>query len=88
MEWGQETLRRLGYKVVGATSGSDALSLFLDNPGSFDMVITDYAMPMMTGSVLAKEVLKVRPDIPVILYTGYNSMRLWSKQRRRGLKKS
>jgi CheY-like chemotaxis protein len=72
VEWGRLALRRLGYKVVGVTDSQDALALFLDDPGKFDAVITDYTMPALTGLDLAKEFAKVRPDIPIILCTGYN----------------
>ncbi|HEY3277400.1 MAG TPA: response regulator [Syntrophorhabdaceae bacterium] len=72
VEWGRTTLRRLGYKVVGVTDSLDALRIFMDNPGKFDVVITDHTMPALTGLDLAKELVKVRPDIPVILCTGYS----------------
>jgi PAS domain S-box-containing protein len=72
VELGRTTLRHLGYKVIGVTDSQDALSLFLDNPGRFDVVITDQAMPAMTGLTLAKELAKARPKIPIILCTGYS----------------
>ncbi|HBA54934.1 MAG TPA: hypothetical protein DCZ04_10925, partial [Syntrophorhabdus aromaticivorans] len=72
MEWGLTILRRLGYTVIGVTDSHHALSLFADNPGRFDVVITDYTMPRMTGLDLAKQLLRVRPDIPIILTTGYS----------------
>ncbi|HEY3276414.1 MAG TPA: PAS domain S-box protein [Syntrophorhabdaceae bacterium] len=72
VKWGMATLRRLGYKVVGVTDGRDALSAFLIDPRRFDLVITDQTMPATTGIALAKKFLKVRPDIPIILYTGHN----------------
>ena len=70
--WGEETLQRLGYKVFGFKDSRDALSSFLVDPYSFDIVITDYTMPTTTGFFLAKKLLTVRPDIPIILLTGYN----------------
>jgi two-component system, cell cycle sensor histidine kinase and response regulator CckA len=72
VEAGRSTLRRLGYKVVGVTDSQDALTLFLDNPGRFDVVIADHTMPVMSGLDLAKELVKERPDIPIILCTGYS----------------
>jgi PAS domain S-box-containing protein len=72
VESGRTTLRRLGYKVVGVTDSQDALSLFLDDPGRFDVVITDHTMATMSGLDLAKELVKVKPDIPIILCTGYS----------------
>jgi PAS domain S-box-containing protein len=72
VELGRTMLRRIGYKVVGVTDSHDALSLFLDNPSRFDVVITDHTMPAMTGLDLARELVKVRPDIPIILCTGFS----------------
>jgi len=64
-------LQGLGYQVSAATDCRDALNLFRENPGRFDLVIADQAMPYMTGSEFAGELLRVRPDIPVVLCTGY-----------------
>ncbi|HEY3278585.1 MAG TPA: ATP-binding protein [Syntrophorhabdaceae bacterium] len=86
VEWGRETLRGLGYRVVGTTDSRDALALFHVNPAGFDMVITDYTMPAMTGFALAEELLKVRPDIPIILFTGYNENASPEKAKERGIK--
>jgi PAS domain S-box-containing protein len=69
---GQKMLERLGYDVVIRTSSLEALELFKSNPDSFDFVITDLTMPNMTGDRLAKEILEIRPDIPVILCTGFS----------------
>ncbi len=66
-------LAGLGYKVVTRTSSLEALELFKEQHEKFDLVFTDMTMPNMTGEELAKEVLKVRPDIPVILCTGFSS---------------
>jgi signal transduction histidine kinase/CheY-like chemotaxis protein len=68
----QEMLTSLGYNAVSLTQSLDALSLFRENPDDFDLVITDTTMPGMTGDVLATEMLTVRPDIPIILCTGYS----------------
>lgn len=65
-------LRRLGYGVVSTTSSAEALRLFKEAPGQFDMVITDYTMPYLTGLALAKKLLTIRPDIPIILCTGFS----------------
>jgi two-component system cell cycle sensor histidine kinase/response regulator CckA len=69
---GKRMLETLGYAVVTQTSGVDALELFRDNPGSFDLVITDMTMPRMTGAELARELMRIRPDIPVVLCTGFS----------------
>merc|ERR1711879_28868 len=70
---GSLLLENLGYKVTGINSSLEALKLFRSNPAEFDMVITDMTMPGMTGDKLAKEMMKIRPDLPVILCTGYSN---------------
>jgi signal transduction histidine kinase/CheY-like chemotaxis protein len=67
----KERLKSLGYRVVVCTSGMKALELFKAGPGRFDLVITDYTMPRLTGIDLARELLKIRPDIRIILSTGH-----------------
>ena len=71
-EIGQGMLEHLGYEVVVSTGSMEALELFRPQPGSFDLVITDMTMPNMTGDKLAKELLHIRPDIPIILCTGFS----------------
>lgn len=65
-------LERLGYKVSTRTSSIEALELFEQNPGQFDLIITDLTMPKMTGIKLTEKILDLRPGMPVILCTGYN----------------
>ncbi len=65
-------LERLGYSVTTCNNSLDTLELFKVKSHEFDLVITDMTMPKMTGDKLAVELMKIRPDIPVILYTGYN----------------
>lgn len=67
-------LEHLGYQVTGKTSSMEALELFRMQPGSFDLVITDQTMPQMTGEKMAREMIRIRKDIPIILCTGYSSM--------------
>ncbi len=64
-------LGRLGYDVEVFENGSDALDRFRADPARFDVVITDLTMPGMTGDDLAVELLRMRPDLPVVLATGY-----------------
>ncbi|MDR3568714.1 MAG: PAS domain S-box protein [Syntrophobacteraceae bacterium] len=71
-ELGEIMLTRLGYQVSIATSSMQALELFRNNPNRFDLLISDQTMPTMTGIDLAREVLRIRPDLPVILCTGYS----------------
>lgn len=71
---GKEMLERLGYHVTVINSSLDALALFQNQPSQFDVVITDQTMPGMTGADLARRMIQVRPDIPIILCTGYSSI--------------
>ncbi|MEE9148457.1 MAG: ATP-binding protein [Candidatus Tectomicrobia bacterium] len=69
---GQGMLQRLGYDVVARTSSTKALEAFRAMPERFDLVITDQTMPHMTGEMLVKELQRIRPDIPIILCTGFS----------------
>lgn len=66
-----QILSRMGYKVTAFTDSTDALAAFKDDPDRFDLVITDVAMPNMSGDKLAEALKRVRPDIPILLCTGY-----------------
>ena len=66
----QKTLSSLGYNVTDSSSASEAIKIFEKDPGLFDLVITDLSMPKMNGINLSKELIKLRPEIPVILCTG------------------
>ena len=72
VEWGRATLERLGYKVTAMTDSKKALNVFSSDPSQFDLVITDHTMPSITGLQFAKELLKIRADIPIILCTGHS----------------
>jgi PAS domain S-box-containing protein len=72
VEMGKIILEWLGYNVSVTTNSAEALELFVAQPDRFDAVITDYTMPHMTGADLAKEMMRVRPDIPIILCTGFS----------------
>jgi PAS domain S-box-containing protein len=69
---GRDRLKLLGYQVEAKTSPVEALELFRTNPDGFDMVITDMAMPQMTGDHLVQEILKIRPELPTIICTGFS----------------
>jgi PAS domain S-box-containing protein len=69
---GRGRLERLGYQVEVRTNPIDALELFRADPDEFDLVITDMTMPRITGDKLVKDILKIRPDIPTILCTGFS----------------
>jgi PAS domain S-box-containing protein len=68
---GREILERLGYRVVSTTSPIKALELFTADPDTFDLVLTDLTMPEMTGFELSEKIRKTRPDIPIVLCTGF-----------------
>ena len=70
----KEMLECLGYKVTDRTSSIEALEAFRKRSDRFDLIITDMTMPNMTGDKLAREVMKIRSDIPVILCTGFSEM--------------
>jgi PAS domain S-box-containing protein len=69
----RQILERLGYQVETQTNPVDALEMFRSDPNRFDLVITDMAMPQMTGDRLAKEILNIHPEIPIIICSGYSA---------------
>jgi len=71
-QWGRAALAKLGYDVTSVTDSVEALKIFTADPSRFDLIITDQTMPGMTGMQLAGELLKIRPEIPVILSTGHS----------------
>jgi signal transduction histidine kinase/ActR/RegA family two-component response regulator len=72
VEVGEKMLTKLGYHVVTKTNSSEALEMFRSHPDQFDLVITDQTMLHMTGIRLTGEIKAIRPDIPVILCTGFS----------------
>ena len=70
----KEILERIGYQVTMLTSGVDATEKFGKAPNDIDLVITDMTMPIMTGAELSKKLLQIRPDIPIILCTGFSEL--------------
>ena len=68
----QIMLERLGYQVTARTSSLDALAAFKANPGHFDLVISDKGMPLMTGEQLSRELILIKPGIPIIICTGFS----------------
>ncbi|MCF8129436.1 MAG: response regulator [Deltaproteobacteria bacterium] len=68
----KQMLERLGYHVTFRTNGLDALETFAANPNSYDMVISDMSMPNITGDKLAQKLISIRPDIPIIICTGFS----------------
>ena len=74
VEMAQEMLTHLGYQPTVFASSRTALEAFSDRPWQYDLVVTDQTMPYMTGEMLAHELRRVRPDIPIILCTGYSHL--------------
>jgi PAS domain S-box-containing protein len=81
----QEILERLGYQVTARTSSIEALKLFRSRFDEFDLVITDQTMPKMTGADLAEKIIRIRPDIPIILCTGSSELISKEKAERMGV---
>ncbi len=71
VKMGTRLLEGLGYKVIGKLSSLEALTLFESDPDKFDLVITDLAMPGMAGTEFAQNLINIRPDIPIIICTGF-----------------
>ena len=68
----RQVLERLGYRVTSRVSSLEALKAFKASPEAYDLVITDMSMPNMTGDRLAKELVSIRSDVPVIICTGFS----------------
>ncbi|MBU0991558.1 MAG: PAS domain S-box protein [Proteobacteria bacterium] len=79
VELGKEMLNFLGYEVKCTTLPEEALRFFEESPDDFDAVITDMTMPILSGDKLAKKLMAIRPDIPIIVSTGF-SKRLTPEQ--------
>ncbi|MBI5558680.1 MAG: PocR ligand-binding domain-containing protein [Deltaproteobacteria bacterium] len=73
-ELSKKMLERLGYSVISQCSSTEALAVFMADPDQFDLVITDQTMPGLTGTDLARRMLMIRPDLPIILCTGFSSV--------------
>ena len=86
VQLGKDILSGLGYEVVGRTSSTEALELFRARPDRFDLVITDMTMPNMTGIELAREIMRIRPGVPVVLCTGFSEVITPEKAKAMGIK--
>lgn len=81
----QEILKRLGYQVTTRTSSVEAYEAFKAHPDRYDLVLTDMAMPNMTGAQLAQKIKSIRWDIPIIICTGFRSQMTDEKCRALGI---
>lgn len=82
----KQMLENLGYNVTAKYSSMDALAHFSSQRNHFDLVITDMTMPKMTGDILAQRISQMRPDIPIILFTGYGDMIAQEKAKALGIR--
>ena len=71
-ETGKSILERLGYRVEAHTNPQKALDKFSHHGHDFDLVITDMSMPHLSGEELSQRLMEIRPDIPILLCTGYS----------------
>ena len=85
-EMSRTMLEYLGYQVTALSDSLEALALFRGDPGRFDLVMTDQTMPALTGIDLAQQLLAIRPDLPIILCTGYSSIVSEEKAKDLGIK--
>ena len=83
---GKDMLESLGYSVTTRTGSVDAWETFRTNPEAFDLLVTDMTMPIVTGMDLAGNVLSLRPDLPVILCTGFNETIDGERARQAGIR--
>lgn len=73
-ELGKEMLEAVGYRVAAFTSSTEALDTIKNQPEDFDLLITDMTMPLLTGLELSDEIRKIRPDLPIIICTGFSDL--------------
>jgi PAS domain S-box-containing protein len=86
VEIAETFLKKLGYRVTGFTNSVQAVQTFAASPGNFDMVVTDMTMPRMTGDNLAREMLAIKPTIPIIICTGFSQQLNAEEARKIGIK--
>jgi len=79
-------LERLGYRVAPFVDSEQALREFRERPHAFDLLITDMAMPRLSGDELAREVLRIRPEMPIVLCTGFSDLIDAEKARSMGIR--
>jgi len=83
---GKEAMTGLGYEVIMRKSSVEALEAFRADPLRFDAVVTDQTMPHMTGEALSRELLHIRPDVPIILCTGFSHSMTLEKAKAMGIR--
>jgi len=85
VQLGKELLSPLGYRVEVHTNSQEALNAFRQDPQRFDLVITDQTMPGLTGEALSRELLRLRPELPIILCTGFSHIMTAEKAKALGI---
>ena len=83
----QRILEAMGYRVTARTSSIEALAAFEAKQDEIDLVITDQTMPKMTGDQLARRILELRPEMPIILCTGYSTVINDAKAKAMGIRR-
>jgi PAS domain S-box-containing protein len=86
VEYGRQVLENLGHEVITETSSMEALEIFRRQPNRFDLVITDMTMPKLSGVAFSRELFTIRPDIPIILCTGFSEAINHEKARAIGIR--
>jgi CheY-like chemotaxis protein len=86
VELAEEMLAELGYEPAGFQSSAAALKAFADDPRRFDLVLTDEMMPDLSGTSLAIEIRRLRPDIPIVIMSGYVDTDVMTSARSAGVK--
>jgi CheY-like chemotaxis protein len=82
----EEILAELGYEPIGFSSSTMALQAFRDSPQRFDIVLTDESMPELNGTDLARQVALVRPDLPILLMSGFAGAQLHERAHALGIR--
>jgi len=82
-----QMLDKLGYDVTGVVGSVEALETFKQDSERFELVITDLSMPVMTGEQLAKEINQIRPDVPILVCTGFSDNFVHNKANSFGIRK-
>jgi two-component system cell cycle sensor histidine kinase/response regulator CckA len=72
-EAAKEMLEKLGYRVILASNGAEAVKIFTKNPGQFDLIILDVVMPKVSGPAAFSEMVAIRPDLRIVFSTGYTA---------------
>ena len=79
-------LKSMGYNAVVTNRSTQALEFFKQDPDKYDVLITDQVMPELTGSELTQQILDIRPDLPIILCTGFSESLTAEKAAEIGIK--